>query len=339
MTPPDIHNLNKQFIRKFRNALYDCDETRLQSQLQEIFAADCDIHIANPIEDLHGPGELFSRAYQPLITAVPDLERRDFIVMAGEANGDNWIGCAGHYVGLFARSWLDIPPTRHAVAMRYHEFFRIEDDKVVEMQALWDIPQVMMQAQAWPMAPSLGVEWLVPGPATEDGIITNAYDKARADASVQLISDMLAGLKRSPEGAASMELDRFWHPKMLWYGPAGIGTTRRISGFRNWHQIPFLKAMPDRTAALENGALFGDADYVGFTAWPGMQMTITGDGWLGIAPSNQAITMRSLDFWRCENGFIRENWVLVDLLHVYDQLGVDVFSRMREMTHARQKSL
>jgi hypothetical protein len=39
--------------------------------------------------------------------------------------------------------------------------------------------------------------------------------------------------------------------------------------------------------------------------------------------------MRSLDFWRCENGLIRENWVLIDLLHVYDQIGVDVFSRMR----------
>ena len=42
--------------------------------------------------------------------------------------------------------------------------------------------------------------------------------------------------------------------------------------------------------------------------------------------------MRSLDFWRCENGLIRENWVTVDILHVFDQLGVDVFERMREMT-------
>ena len=68
-----------------------------------------------------------------------------------------------------------------------------------------------------------------------------------------------------------------------------------------------------------------------------MQMTFSGDGWLGIAPANQKLTMRSLDFWRCENGLIRENWVLVDLLHVYDQLGVDVFERMREITVARQR--
>jgi hypothetical protein len=45
--------------------------------------------------------------------------------------------------------------------------------------------------------------------------------------------------------------------------------------------------------------------------------------------------MRSLDFWRCENGLIRENWVLVDLLHVYRQVGVDVLARMREFNKAR----
>ena len=62
-----------------------------------------------------------------------------------------------------------------------------------------------------------------------------------------------------------------------------------------------------------------------------MEMTVTGDGWLGIAPSNTAITMRSLDFWRIENGLIRENWVLVDLLHAWRQVGVDVLARMREI--------
>ncbi|MGV2434446.1 MAG UNVERIFIED_CONTAM: ester cyclase [Anaerolineae bacterium] len=53
-------------------------------------------------------------------------------------------------------------PTHKTIAMRYHEFFRIEDGQIVEMQALWDIPQVMMQANAWAFSPSLGVEWLAP---------------------------------------------------------------------------------------------------------------------------------------------------------------------------------
>ncbi|MCY4072816.1 MAG: ester cyclase [Chloroflexi bacterium] len=334
-----IHNRNKEFIGGLRAALYDIDASDLQRQLRELFAADCQAHLAHPLESLPGIDALYEGAYLPLLNAVPDLERRDFIVMAGESRGQNWVGCAGHYMGLFEQPWLDIPPTKHLMAMRYHEFFRIEDERIVEMQALWDIPQVMMGAGAWPLAPSLAVEWIVPGPASNDGIITSPYDEARSQASLTWVRDMLVALKRNTISAEAMELDKYWHPKMMWYGPAGIGSMRRISGFRHWHQIPFLKAMPDRDAFVGTGIMFGDGDYVGFTAWPGMTMTISGDGWLGIAPSNQAITMRSLDFWRMENRMIRENWVLVDLLDVYHQLGVDVFERMRELTVARRSDI
>jgi hypothetical protein len=332
----DIHTRNKQLIGKLRAALYDCDAAALESQLNEVLAPDCQVHLAFPFEDLDGPAGLFEVAYQPLLQAAPDLERRDFIVIAGADRGANWVGCGGYYTGLFLRPWLDVPPTQHAAAMRFHEFFRVESDRVVEMQALWDIPQVMMQAGAWPMSPSLGVEWVIPGPAGQDGLVPGPYDTARAESSVQLVLDMVAGLRRSPQGFDAMEMERYWHPKMTWYGPAGIGTTRGLPGFQNWHQFPFLRAMPDRRPVLENGFMFGDGDYVGFTAWPGMHMTLSGDGWLGIAPAHQELTMRSLDFWRCEDGLLRENWVLVDILSVYDQLGVDVFSRMREVTHARQ---
>lgn len=55
----------------------------------------------------------------------------------------------------------------------------------------------------------------------------------------------------------------------------------------------------------------------------------------GHRPAGQRITMKSLDFWRMENGKIRENWVMVDLLDAYNQLGVDVFARMREFNKTR----
>lgn len=332
----DINQHNRQIIGKFRAALYDCREADLKEQLREILAPDCQIRLAYPLGDLKGPEALYQKAYHPLIGAIPDLERRDFIVMAGSSETGNWIGCAGYYMGVFEHPWLDIPATLHPVFMRYHEFFRMENDKIVEMQALWDIPQVMMQANAWPMTPSLGVEWMVPGPATQDGIITTPYNEKKANDSLQLVLDMLASLEKYAEhGAEAMNLERYWHPKCSWYGPAGIGSNRRISGFRHWHQRPFLNAMPNRTVGGEC-FFFGDENYVAVTGWPNMRSTISGDGWLGIAPSNQEITLCSLDFWRCENGKIRENWVLVDILDVYHQIGVDVFSRMRELTAARQ---
>lgn len=342
----DVHQNNKQLVGRLRAALYDCDQTGLRQELAEVLAPDCAVHVAFPLEDLDGPAGLFEQGYRPLLDAIPDLERRDFIVMGGctgvdgAAPGENWVGCAGFYSGVFERPWLGIPATRRIVGMRFHEFFRVEDGQVVEMQALWDIPQLMMQAGAWPMAPGLGIEWLVPGPAPQDGIRLGPRDEAESNASVELVQAMLTKMGQHPRagGPEIMELDRYWHPKMNWYGPAGIGTMRQIAGFRRCHQIPFLKALPNRTGGSyrTSGLLFGDGPYAAEPGWPNMRATITGDGWLGIAPAGQEITMRSLDFWRCENGLIRENWVLIDLLSVYDQIGVDVFARMRELTHARQ---
>jgi len=325
----------RQVIAPLRAALYDLNGENARRAIGEVFAPDAPVHLAHPFETLASPDALWTDALGLLARAMPDLERRDTMVLAGHSlTGEDWAGCLGYYTGTFLAPFLDIPPTGHQAAMRFHEFYKIEGGKVVEFQALWDIPELMMQAGAWPMVPSLGREWQVPGPATQDGLA--AHDATRSAGALQLVSDMLAGLGNfATGGVKAMRLQDYWHPKMNWYGPAGIGTNRGIAGFRHWHQIPFLNAMPDRVGTLGKGNLFAEGDYVGFTAWPGMKMTVSGDGWLGIAPSNTAITMRSLDFWRCEGDLIRENWVLVDLLHVYAQLGVNVLGRMREFNKVR----
>jgi predicted ester cyclase len=334
---PDIHSQNKNTLTPLREALYDYEPENVRKVLNVLFTADALVQLAFPFDTLVGPDALYSEAFCKLQRAIPDLERRDTIVIAGPtSHGDNWVGCCGYYTGSFEKPWLDILPTGHQVAMRFHEFFRVVDDRIVEMQALWDIPEVMRQANAWPMSPSLGREWQVPSPALQNGLVPSPWNKTRANASSQLVNDMCDGLSKYAEGGtAAMELEKYWHPRCSWYGPSGIGSGRGITGFRNWHQIPFLNGLPDRVGDAAKGHLFADGDFVGFTAWPGMQMSVSGDGWLGIAPSGQEITMRSLDFWRCENGLIRENWVLVDLLDVYHQLGVDVFARMREFNKAR----
>lgn len=333
-----IHDRNKRHLEPWRKAQYDFDDGALRGIADTLFEMAAVIHLAHPFETLKGPMALLDEALFPLLRAMPDLERRDTIVMAGRSPLEvDWVGCCGYFTGTFEAPFLDIPPTGHQAALRFHEFYRFENSRVVEFQGLWDIPELMMQADAWPMAPSLGREWNVPAPATQDGLNHGPHDEEKSQHSWQLVSNMLAGLGNfSTGGVEAMQLEKFWHPNFSWYGPAGIGTARGISGFRNWHQIPFLNAMPDRVGTLGEGNLFGDGEYVGFTAWPGMNMTLDGDGFLGIPPVNRKITMRSLDFWRCENGLIRENWVLVDLLHVYRQIGVDVLARMREFNKARR---
>ena len=331
---PDRHTAHKARLAPLRAALYDGDQEALSRVLGDLIAENCLIQWGFPLESQ--ATDLQKQIFTPLFHAIPDLERRDTIVTAGTAHNtpegeSDWVGCAGYYTGVMRADWLDIPAPHQQVYLRFHEFYRFDNNRIVEIQAIWDIPELMMQAGVWPMVPSLGLQWNVPGPATQDGLVPGPYDDKRSTASRDLVLNMLEGLKKSPQGDSAMQLDQYWHPKMNWYGPAGIGTARQISGFRQKHQIPFLKAMPNRTTPDDlNLYLFGDGDYVAVTGWPNMRMTISGDGWLGIAPSGQEITLRSLDFWRCERGLIRENWVLVDLLDMYRQIGVDVFARLRE---------
>lgn len=204
------------------------------------------------------------------------------------------------------------------------------------MQAIWDIPELMMQARAWPMGPQLGARIATPAPMSQDGLAAQGCGRAALDRERAMLDD-LCRHPADPDPAV-MRLESQWHPRCNWYGPAGIGTARGIAGFRNIHQNPFLRAMPDR-GLLDTGGLHShwvaQGDQFCETGWPNMRMTITQDGWLGIAPVGQRITLRSLYFWRLEDGLIRENWVLVDLLDMWAQMGVNVLGRMRAMTAVR----
>lgn len=330
MTPDAL----KATLSDFRAATASYDPAPVQRVAEGLFARDAVVRMCHPFGAVR---DFVGECLSPLHAAMPDLERRDMILMAGTTpEGEDWIGCMGSYMGTFLAPFLDIPPTGHLAHMRYHEFFRIEDGRVTEMQAIWDIPELMMLANAWPMAPQLGMFLNTPAPMSGDGLTVSG------DGSVALrhVIDMLTDLCKFPgdPDPAVMNLEKYWHPRVNWYGPAGIGTCRGIAGFRHWHQGPFLRGMPDRKLDAMGDLMsnwVGEGDYVCETGWPNMRLTLSGDGWMGIAPSDREILLSSLDFWRLEDGLIRENWVLVDLLDAYRQLGVDVLGRMREFNKAR----
>lgn len=327
----------KALFAPFCRAALTADIAQIQTELAALFAQDAELKLGHPFGTQIGPEAFVDNCLKDLLAAIPDLERRDMILMAGTTpEGQQWVGCMGNYMGTFTAPYLGIPPTGHLAHMRYHEFFRVEDGKVVEMQAVWDIPELMMLSGAWPMAPQLGAFLCTPAPMTADGLSISGSGEFAHQHVVAMLDD-LCKHPAEPDPKV-MQLHKYWHPQFNWYGPCGIGTARGISGFRNWHQIPFLRAMPDRKLD-ESGNLmshwFAEGDYVCETGWPNMRLTLTDDGWMGIAPAGKEVLLRSLDFWRLEDGLIRENWVLIDLLDLYRQVGVDVLARVAEFNKAR----
>ena len=209
----DVQSSNKAALAPLRQAMADLDAEAVRAALRAVLAPEAVIHMPHPFGDFEGPEAFYDACYAPLFDAMPDLERRDWIVMGGpDEHGHNWVGCGGHYFGTFVAPWLDIPPTGHLTHMRFHEFYRLKEGRVVEIQTLWDIPEVMMQAKAWPMAPSLGLEFCIPGPMTLDGIVPGPWDEEKSRASAQHIIEMPKHLKKhhSQGGPEVREEARYW---------------------------------------------------------------------------------------------------------------------------------
>ena len=337
----------KNFFANYQIATQTFKKKTIEKSLSNYFTKESLFNFCHPFGTFKGLNNFLSKCILPLLDSIPDLERRDMIIMAGKTpEGQKWIGTMGNYMGTFIKPYLDIPPTGNLIHMRYHEFFKIEENKITEVQSIWDLPEIMMQANAWPMSPQLGAFLCTPAPMTGDGLSINGEKKENFDHVIDMLNDL--SLHPKNPDPKIMNLEKYWHPNLNWYGPAGIGTGRGIAGFRHWHQIPFLRAMPDRKGGSSNKKLaidgmedlqthwINEGNYVCETGWPNMRLTITNDGWMGIAPSNQALEMRSLDFWRLENGLIRENWVLIDLLDIYRQIGINIFDRIKEFNKARQ---
>ena len=134
------HTDNRRLLDDYRHALYEGDLAAATVASKNLFSAQAVIQLGYPFANLTGGEALVLEAILPLQTAIPDIERRDLIVMAGPTHHDtDWVGCCGYYTGTFAMPWLEIPPTGHQVSLRFHEFYRVVEGKVVELQAVWDI--------------------------------------------------------------------------------------------------------------------------------------------------------------------------------------------------------
>jgi predicted ester cyclase len=289
---------------------------------------------SHPVNELVGVDAVASTFYAPLLAALPDIERRTDLFFGGHWDGHVcggegvWVTCTGHYVGTFNAPLFGIPAHGQPVWLRFGEFYRIENSRIVEARVMLDLVDLARQAGCPVLPLSPGCDILVPGPRTHDGLQRGAVDAAQGQASFDLVMAMIGGLgKYDKSDLKSMGMTRFWHPQMMWYGPGGIGTTRAIGGFEQHHQRPFLAAIPDRKGG-NHRARFAEGAYVASTGWPSIHATHTGP-YLGVPATGRPVQMRVMDWWRAENGLLVENWVLLDLPHFFMQLDVDLLARAR----------
>lgn len=333
-------------------ALCDAGLGGLSSHIAALYDPQVEVRAAHPINEGKGMGFLATALWEPVLAAFPDLERRDLIVMGGHYEGRDFVAMMGHYCGTFRRDWLTIPATGRPVYIRYGEVHELRDGRIIQTNCLWDVLDVIRQAGVWPIAPSLGIEGMWPGPLTADGILLTPQDRTQSRESIAQTLAMHATLAAHDdqggtgrEGLLNMPQKDFWHPKMMWYGPAGIGTARGLQGFVDHHQLPFRTAFPgrkgggqwdeiDHLKAQHGGGHYirvGDGPYSVTGGWPSVFALHKGPDFLGLGPTGRAVTMRVMDFYLHHEGLIRENWVPIDIPHLLLQMDIDVLDRMHRI--------
>jgi predicted ester cyclase len=333
------------------HALAEAADSKIEQAIAGLAGPDALWRVAHPINLCHGQAEVLRRAFMPLKRALPDLERRDAIFVAGTYQNRSYIAAVGHYCGTMYGDWLGIPATRRPVYLRYGEIYEIDAHGLVtQANLLWDVLDLMRQAGVWPLAQPLGSAEMWPAPLTADGVRLDVSEPSLAEASITQTIAMHRTLAEfndraalSRENLIAMPQREHWHPKMMWYGPAGIGTTRGLDGFVDGHQLPFRIAFhrPQGSFAevqaerARHGAghyiRIGDGPYSVTAGWPSVYAVHAGGGFCGLPPTGKPVTMRVMDFYLHHEGLIRENWVPLDMLDLLMQMGFDALGRVHDV--------
>ena len=339
MSDAAIHAANKRAVVQSLRNVVQSDIDDLDKAVSATYASDAELFAFHPVNELKGAEEIGAALWRPIRESFPDAERRDQIVIAGTYDDRAFVCSYSQIQGTFTRDWHGIPATLGVASLRCCEINEVADGKIVRSHVLIDVLDLMFQANCWPISPSLGAEGAWRSPATQDGIHLDSVDPESGASALKLVKDMHGGLLAfDGKDLSSMHHAQYWTKDFLWYGPAGIGTSRGLKGFEAHHQIPFLRAFPDRRVG-DHIANVADGNYVITGGWPSVIATHTGPDWLNVGPTGRQINMRVMDFYRVDGDLIAENWVPIDIVDILLQMGVDVFARLRHLCGQPRKSL
>lgn len=339
----DVNQKNKTIVWEFWRTLETADSDQLSPILDAALNPNVVCHGPAPIGKLSGARSFAHDFWLPLKKSFPDSRRDTYLFFGGRSSGridgtDDgrmWVTGTGQFTGTFSEDFLSIPATGRRATLRWGEFCRLEEGRIVEIFFLLDLIDLMQQAGFQVLPPSRGQDGVYPPPAAGDGILLAPQDESESAYSLEHIRKFIfEGLNAFDQSdLESMGMADYFHPDVKWYGPGGIGACLSFTEFETLHQRPWLHAFPDRSVQ-DLDALIAEGAYSGGPGWAGVKATHTG-AYLGCNATGSPVDINGLDWWKRDGEMYVENWVFVDMIHLFDQLGVDLFARMREQAADR----
>lgn len=329
-----LNQANKARVRAFWARLDAAAPADVRAAVRDDVAHDLAFFGPDPVNDLAGIDAWLDGFWRPLKRSFPDLARSTFIFMGGQSNGRidgdlsrdgaMWVSGTGILSGTFERDYLGIPATGKRVGIRWGEFCRIEDGRVSQIYLLLDLIDLLQQAGVEVLPASRGKDGLYPPPRAHDGVLLEPQPEALSRESLEHIRRFIfQGLNSYDRSdLKSMGMRRFFSPGIHWYGPGGIGACLGFPEFEELHQKVWLTAFPDRRVQ-DLTALIAEGHYSGGPGWAGVKATHAGP-YLGCGATKRPIAVNGMDWWKRDGDSYVENWVFVDMIHLFRQFGVDL---------------
>lgn len=321
----DISRVNRRIYKSFLDEFRYPDSDRYKHAVDTYFVSDADINVVHPFNAMSGSEQYYDVVLGSLLKSFEGLYRRDYILMAGQFEGAEWVSSTGYYAGKFVQDWLGIRASNALAYLRVGEFHKMVDGKIVASHIFFDIPELMLAVGQWPTECLGGYCGFLPGPASQDGLLLETADSSATDMSLKMVEDMLMKLNTPDEAWRP-----YWHPNMLWYGPSAFGSYVGIEEFRSF-QVPFESTFEgwsggmSTTSPTRHFTRYGDGNYVCSGGWPSLS-GVHVKRFLGQEPTQETVYMRVCDWWRRDGDLLVENWVFVDVPDLLRQLGNDIFA-------------
>ena len=304
------------------------------ARLSDVFDNNLNWRGMDPVGELNGIEEFMEGFWLPLRHAFTDFTRQTHILMAGQSNGrvdgtgteGDWVAATGYFTGRMSGNFLNIPASNSLVRVRWGEFARFEQGRICYVQYMIDLIDWCEQIGIPLLPKSRGVPFVYPAPTATLGVDHPPPAPDETERTLKLGRELIFGGLNvfDEEDLASMGMRRFFHPNLKWYGPGGINACLSLTEFEDFHQQPWLTAFPDRKVQnLES--LFADGPFLAGSGISGVHMTHTGT-YLGYRPSNKSLEVNGLDFWLRTGNQFTENWVFVDMVGLFRQMGYDIFT-------------
>ena len=337
---------NKERVWDYWQKMNHATPDQLADVVRKTYHNDVNWNGPHPINHLHGAENLISGFWEPFRKSFPDVKRKVDILMGGLNGIEEWVSGVGYFAGTFAQEWLGIPATGRKTNIYFGQFILMREGKIAESYLILDLLSVMRQSGFQILPPAQGMEGgKIPGPTTRDGIQLTVQDELETSKTRQMVSAMGEGMEnyvRSRDGGnlQSMEQGHYWHPKMHWYGPSGIGACFSLQEFDDFHQRPWLEGFGDRHVWKTSGGRYMGPIYEGAFGCGGVWDTPFSRNhgmYLGIPATGKMITIRDFDWYRREGDCLMQNWVPIDMINLVLQMGVDVFELLQHQIDQRRR--